>query len=255
MATRPPAVQAIRQEAQEMLERGELVIHRDAQRLKNAAHGQLAFLFSHARQRGANRGGERERGGERLARERSGDRLRMRLVGVVDQQRREFVRARFLRTARKRVARARGFIRMSSGPSCLQRKAARRIVQLHRGNAEIREDDIGAVEIRRHASTCGRPAKLLRCAVKRLGAEAERAQTRFGFRQLDGIRIEAEQTTAGLEAAAGFPARDRRSRACNRPRFRRACGASTSRISATMIGRCEPAGVLPAASTFATVSA
>ncbi len=30
-------------------------------------------------------------------------------------------------------------------------------------------------------------------------------------------------------------------------------GASAARISATMIGRCEPAGVLPAAITFATV--
>src|ERR1035441_6400102 len=44
--------------AQQHVERGEFVVHRDAQRLKHPAHGEVGVVFFRARHRGADGGGE-----------------------------------------------------------------------------------------------------------------------------------------------------------------------------------------------------
>ena len=70
-----------------------------------------------------------------------------------------------------------------------------------------------------------------------------------------GIDVEADQASAGLqplEDRAGVTAAAERAVDARR---RRAAARRQRSISATMIGRCMPAGVLPASSTFCTSAA
>ncbi len=54
----PTGIQARWQMAQQHVERGKLVVHCDAQRLKHAAHREIEFILAQAWQRGADGGGK-----------------------------------------------------------------------------------------------------------------------------------------------------------------------------------------------------
>ena len=60
----PAGVQARGQVAEKHVERGKFVVHRDAQRLKDAADGEVAIFLVQTRQHGADGGGEGFGGGE-----------------------------------------------------------------------------------------------------------------------------------------------------------------------------------------------
>ena len=88
---------------------------------------------------------------------------------------------------------------MSSGPGLLVAEAASGIVDLHRGHAEVRQD-----QVRGRESLGGEHLRQARevpvARDERLGAEAGGAQTRFRARQLEGIDVESDQPSAGLHA-------------------------------------------------------
>jgi len=87
----PARIQASRQVAQQHLERGELVVHRDAQRLKYPAHGEVAFVLLQSRQRGSDGAGQFRRGGETAFRERRTEFAGPRFIGVVPEKFRQCI--------------------------------------------------------------------------------------------------------------------------------------------------------------------
>ena len=93
---------------------------------------------------------------------------------------------------------------MSSGPDVLVGEAARGVVELHRRDAEVREDEIRAGDAFRgqHLRQPGEVAAMR--AEDRL-AEPERAQALDRSRQLDRIDVQADQPAAGLNALEDRP--------------------------------------------------
>lgn len=134
-------------------------------------------------------------------------------------------------------------MRMSSGPEVFHGETAGRIVELHRGDAEIGEDEVDAAQTggREHLRESGEVAVV---GGEKLRAKAQCAQAGLGLRQLDGVGVEAKEAAGGLQARQNFPGMPAvAERAIRRGRLER--GARMARISATMIGRWVPAGVLP----------
>ena len=148
-----------------------------------------------------------------------------------------------------------GFIRMSSGPIGLEgeppssgrRSASRRVPRSARNTS--------APPVASARTSVARPAKFIRRATDRIGRN-----TRVpGAGPRPGATRSGRRRPRSAVPPAGRPASN--SRACppkpsvastaTSPGF----GSRTPRISRTMIGRCEPAGVLPASSTLATSSA
>ena len=83
-------------------------------------------------------------------------------------------------------------------------EAAIGIVQLHRGHAEVREDQVRGGEPfgGEHLRQAGEVAVV---RDEGLRAEAGRAQARFGARQLERVDVEADQASAGLHAFEDRP--------------------------------------------------
>ena len=122
MATRPPGARHCGSERSSASSADELVVHGDAQRLERAADRHLdvglrqvraARRSSPVRTTRSTRVGRRER----LLLQETGDELRVRLVGVLREQRGE-LRPRSTRASSCDAGSPRdGFIRMSSGPA------------------------------------------------------------------------------------------------------------------------------------------
>src|SRR5579862_8113883 len=80
-------IEARRKIAEETFEGGEFVVHRDTERLKDAANGVVAFFIRGRSQEGAvDCVGQRRRGGKRLAREKICQNTGMWFVGVFLQE-------------------------------------------------------------------------------------------------------------------------------------------------------------------------
>ena len=124
---------------------------------------------------------------------------RVRLVGVVFEQARELLHAQVREQARRRLAARRVHPHVERA-GFLVGEPAVGVVELHRRDAEVGEDHVRAGEPSSAASTCGRPAKLLRCATNESGVESGRSQTRFRARQLERIDVEPDQPSARLNA-------------------------------------------------------
>ena len=189
--------------AEEGFERGKLVVHRDAQGLKNTAHAHLAFLGRLAGEPPPHSVCEFGRGRKVSARQRRRQLGRVRFVGVFLEQRGEVCGARFREECRRRLAALRIEPHVERAFH-FRSEAARRIVELHRGHAEISEDAVGARESRvgENARQAGEVAAV---RGERLRAESEFTKARFGLGQFDGIGVESEQPTAGLDARENFP--------------------------------------------------
>ena len=137
-------VQTLGQDTQERVEGGELLVHFDADGLKDATHGKFAFFFADSGKFAANGGGEVCGGEERLSGQGRGELGGVRLVGVFSEDSSEFFRRHLLQELRggdasggihAHVERAGGF----GG------KAPLGVVELHGTDAEVGEDKVGAV--------------------------------------------------------------------------------------------------------------
>ena len=85
----------------------------------------------------------------------------------------------------------------------LDGEAACRIVNLHRGDAEVGEDQIRAGDFRL-GEHLRQPREVAPVGGESFRAETKRAKTTFGLGQLNRIGIEAEQASGGLEAGEDF---------------------------------------------------
>ena len=102
-----------------------------------------------------------------------------------------------------------------------KREPALRAVELHRGDAEIREDSVGR---RRALEDASRSPKFASTSATRSPNRASRSRARA---RASRIAVEAEEADARARAR-GAPRRGRRRRASRRRRSRRAPGASDS---------------------------
>ena len=85
----------------------------------------------------------------------------------------------------------------------LHGKTARRIVNLHRGNAEVGENQIRAGDFirRQHLR---QPGEIAAVRGENCFAKTQRPQARLGFRQFHRIGVEAEQFSAGQNFGKNF---------------------------------------------------
>ena len=79
-------IQARGQVAEKSVERGKFIVHRDAQRLEDAADGEVAIILVQTRQHGADGRGEGFGGGESFSGEGRSERGGVRFIGVFDKQ-------------------------------------------------------------------------------------------------------------------------------------------------------------------------
>jgi hypothetical protein len=130
--------QALRQQPQERIERGEFVVHRNAQGLERTARGHFDVGLRQTWQRrvetGAQQALQSMGGVEGLLLEKTGDEMRVRFIGVFLEQAREILFARTRDELRRRLT------------------AQRIHPHVERTNAFVTEAAIGIVELhRRHA--------------------------------------------------------------------------------------------------------
>ena len=217
IATRPPGARQDGEGREEGAERAELVVDLDPERLERPPHRVVSLLVANplreGRERRADGGGER-RASSRSARARGRRRGRARspsACGSSAFSRRRAARRSFgepgEEVARRR-GRATGFIRMSSGPSSLNVKPRDRVVELHRGDAEVGEDEVDGREAGL-GEDLRKPGEAGAADGEDVLAEAERAKTRLGLRQLERVGVEADEPAAREEARqelGGVPA-------------------------------------------------
>jgi len=85
----------------------------------------------------------------------------------------------------------------------LHRKPPRRVVKLHRGDAQVGDNEINARQFRR-GEDLGEAGEIGAVGRERIRAEAEEAETGLGLWQFDGIGIEAKQASARLNVSQQF---------------------------------------------------
>ena len=107
----------------------------------------------------------------------------------------------------------------------LERESARRVVELHRGDAEVGEDEVDGRQAQlsedlREAREAGPPDG------QDLLAEAEPPKARLGSRQLERVGVEADRAGRPAGGAAGARRRGLRGRASRRRRRARARGGA-----------------------------
>ena len=187
---------------QELVERAELVIHGDAQRLEGALEGLPRLLRTvggrdRLRQGATHAVGKLDRGIDRLLVEGAGDGVRIGFVGVLDQKIRQ-------------VRLGNGAQQGCSGPSLegiepeveravlLVGEAPCRIIKLHRRDAQVRQHEIqSAAKLGKEPSEAG---KVHASDHQDVLGEAQCAQARLGPGQLQGIHVDADETAARSEA-------------------------------------------------------
>ena len=88
-------------------------------------------------------------------------------------------------------------------PFIFDRKTAARIIQLHGGDAQVREDDVRPVQSRLHQRP--RQAGEIQAARREhIFPKPQRAQPRQGFGKLHRIGVQSQEPPAGLEARQQF---------------------------------------------------
>ena len=192
--------QALREVAEEGVECAEFIVHRDPQRLEDAADGvfHLRGLEPWLSSEGdADRIRESARAGGAGAEEGAGEERGVGLVGVFGEKLRE------LRLGERREQRGGGLAALGVHPQVeravlLEGETARGIIDLHRGDAEVGEDGVRAADRREHL---GEACEVLAMHDERSTGEAECTQPRFAFREFDGIDIEADEPSARLHRA------------------------------------------------------
>ena len=139
----PARTQAGGELAEKHFQRGKLVVDGDAQGLEDTAGGKRAGLLVQARQGGANGNGKAGGGGKGAAGQSRGQRRGVGFVGVVLQQ--------FLeRAGSDALEQGRGGLAPPRIHAHVQRavefggESAGRVVELHGGNAQVRQDDVRA---------------------------------------------------------------------------------------------------------------
>jgi hypothetical protein len=187
--------------AQEGVQRAELVVHLDAERLEHATDGEVQVVIRHPpRQRVADSVRERASGRECAMASLPGDEHRrdvpgLGLVRVVRERRGQRLHRRPLEPLRGGEPTLRVHPHVE-GTIDREREAAGRIVDLHRRDAEVREEEVRPVRPP-DVSDGGMRAGEVRAANRQdLLVEAEMAQARLRPGQLNRIRIEGEQPSA-----------------------------------------------------------
>ena len=227
--------------------------HRNPQRLEDAAYRKIRLVRGQSRHRPANRGRQFTRSGEALPRQRRSQHPRPRFVGILDEQDLQRIGPQPFEQCRQWLPALRIHPHVQRAVE-FHRETPRRIVDLHRRQPQIGQNEISASQARaserlrqsreiasldrKHPSSRTRsPATAPRSEAIGLGRRGVRAVVRPG-------------TGAGRFPGCGHP-----SRSCSPPRFRPAAARepreSRTRESA---GAFRPA-FLPETSTLATVSA
>ena len=189
--------------SQKVVERREFVVHGDAQCLEDATDGFIALLVGGRAQQGAVDGmGQRGRGGKRMTRENIGQNPGMGFVGVFRQESGESIGADFFQQRAGRLAALRVHAHVERALE-LDREAAVRIVDLHRGHAEISEDQVDSGKLFK-AENFRQPGKIAAMRHENFRAESTGAQSRLGFWEFDGINVQPDETSAGLQFGKKF---------------------------------------------------
>ena len=178
--TLPPGRRHVGRLTQQGVERPELVVHRDAERLEHAAHGVAGYRLAASLAHGMHDGDERLRGDERrpslCGNDRRGQFLRERLVGILDQQLRQlrrsdpgeqFSRGRTAGRVHPHVQRA----------GRLEAEPARGVVDLHRRDPQVGEQHIDAAR-RSDCRNVARAAKFVRRTTSDSGGMPQLPQSR-----------------------------------------------------------------------------
>jgi len=181
--------QAGGQMAQERIERRELVIDGDAQRLKDAAHGEIQIGFANLWQRGADGVGKLAGGGERFSSENGGKFIRARFIGILLEQTGKGCGVDFLQEGGSGLAALRIHAHVERA-IVLDGKTAHRVIDLHGGNAEVGEDEIGAGELA-GGEGLGQAREIGAMGGENFRAESQRAEAGFSFWKFDGIGVQA----------------------------------------------------------------
>ena len=122
-------------------------------------------------------------------------------------------------------------MRMSSGAVGAEGEAARRVVELRRGHAQVEQHAV-------HACAAAAPAPASENCVRTNGkrGSANAARRALGLR----VPVERDQAARAARAARGSRGCGRRGRRCRRRRSRRASTASASIASGASTGMCMP---------------
>ena len=199
----PARIQALRQLAQECLQRRKLIVDRHAHGLKNPPDGQVALLLAQARQGGPDGPGQRACAAEMLAGQGGRQQGGARFVRVLLQQFPQGLRADAFQKNRRRLPPLRIHPHVQR-PVVPDREAPARIIQLHGRNAQVRQDHIRALEARL-PQRLWQAGEIAAARGEDLHPEPQPAQTRLGFGKLDRVGIQPQQPAAGLDARQQFP--------------------------------------------------
>ena len=196
-------VETNREISQEAVEGGEFVVHGDAQRLKDATDGVVALAVRCRPQQGAVDGiGQRGGRGKRAARKDAGQEPGVRFVGILRQQDGKGVGADSFQQ------RGRGLTAPRVHPHVersfeLDRETAGRIVELHGRYAKIREDQVDSGELF-DSEDFGQAGKIAAVRHENFRTKPTGTHPRLGFGQLDGIDVEPDEASAGLQPGQQF---------------------------------------------------
>ena len=196
--------EAVGEGAEPGVEDFEFVVHSDAEGLEDAALGVLFAL-------GVEKGGEGLVDGagegagalELLFGEGGGEEGGAGFVGVVAEEGGELLLVEFGDEVGGGDALV-GVHAHVQGAFLFEAEAAGRVVDLHGGDAEVGEDEIGAVGPADLAEDAGEGCKVGAFAAEGVVGEAEGAEAFPGFGEFEGILIEAEEGAAGLDGFEQF---------------------------------------------------
>jgi hypothetical protein len=195
-------VQDGRQGAQKGIQRGKFVVYCDSEGLEDAAKGEIEVIFGRSRQRFADDGNE-IRGGRQVMTSRSaGDLRRIGFIGQVLEQVGEVIGRQSGEQFGSRLAAVRVHAHVQ-GAIEFCGETASRIVELHRGNAEVGEDDVNAGKLC-IGKDFGKAGEVGAMSGENIRAKAEGSEASFGFWEFDRIGVEADEATAGLDARQDF---------------------------------------------------
>ena len=189
--------------AQKTVEGGKLVVHGDADGLEDAADGEVGFVLADVGQGSADGTGEFAGGGVMFFREERGELGGAGLVGIVDEEFGEFGGLEFLEEGGGGLAAA-GVHAHVEGAVELHGEAAGRVIDLHGGDAEVGENEVGGGDLLA-GEGLGEPGEIAADGGEDIGSEAEFAQAGLGLGEFDGVGVEADQPAAGLKAREEFP--------------------------------------------------
>ena len=196
----PPAdAELVRRGVHHLAHRRQLVVHGDADRLKAALGGMLFFAQRRTRHGRADHIDQLQRGRDRLLRpgayDRPGDARRVALLAVFIQNAFELA----LRPLIDDVPRAQtaGRVHAHVERSVVHiRKAALRLVELRRGNAEVEEHAVHGAD----AETVKNGGRVAEVAVHELHTVPKRGQPRAGARDRRFVAVDADERS-GRQAA------------------------------------------------------